>query len=264
MSDFEAAVDAIVNGDANALRQLLRRNPQLVRERSTREHHATLLHYVGANGVENERQKTPPNIVEIATILLEAGADIHAMADMYGGYDTFGLVATSIHPIVAGVQIPLMELLLGRGARFDVKTINACLANGRGKTAQWLAARLDDDALDLEAAAGVGRLDLVRRLIDRATDAEKRDGFAWACEYGRTDVALFLLDHGVPIDARVRPHNSTGLHWAAHEGHLDLIEALLARGAPLEIRDGTFQGTPLEWAIHGGHEDAIAALRSKR
>ena len=29
-------------------------------------HRATLLHYVGANGVEAYRQKTPPNATEIA------------------------------------------------------------------------------------------------------------------------------------------------------------------------------------------------------
>src|SRR5260221_10354390 len=38
--------------------QLLGEDPDLVRERSTFLHHASLLHYVGANGVENYRQKT--------------------------------------------------------------------------------------------------------------------------------------------------------------------------------------------------------------
>ena len=258
---FETAVDAVVDGDVETLTNLLRANPDLVRARSSREHRATLLHYVGANGVEDERQRTPKNAVEVARVLLDAGADIHSMADMYGGSDTFGLVATSIHPIVAGVQEPLMEFLLSRGATFDVRTINACLANGRGKSAQWLAARLGDDALDLEAAAGVGRLDLMRKLFAHATDAQKLSGLAWACEYGHTDVAAFLVDHGVPVGARVPPHGGTGLHWAAYEGHLDTVNALLSRGAPLDVKDKTFDGTPLDWALHGGHEDVAAALR---
>jgi hypothetical protein len=33
------------------------------------------LHYIGANGVEGERQKTPANAVEVARILLDAGAE---------------------------------------------------------------------------------------------------------------------------------------------------------------------------------------------
>ena len=46
---------------------------------------ATLLHYVAANGVEGYRQLTPPNAVAIADALLDAGADVDALADMYGG-----------------------------------------------------------------------------------------------------------------------------------------------------------------------------------
>ena len=52
VSAFEAAAHAVVAGDATTLRRLLREHPGLIRERSTREHRATLLHYVTANGVE--------------------------------------------------------------------------------------------------------------------------------------------------------------------------------------------------------------------
>src|SRR4249919_3883723 len=120
VSNFEAAADAITNGDIAALKVLLRDHPELARERSTRGHRSTLLHYVSANGVEDFRQKTPPNIVEITRILLDAGADVNAESEAYaGGSTTLGLVATSIHPEEAGVQIPLLELLLERGSRMD-------------------------------------------------------------------------------------------------------------------------------------------------
>src|SRR5206468_5106529 len=76
VAQFETAADAIVNGDAAALQRLLGERPALVRARSTREHGATLLHYVAANGVENDRQKTPPGIVSIAAMLMDAGADV--------------------------------------------------------------------------------------------------------------------------------------------------------------------------------------------
>src|SRR5215467_9613200 len=72
VSQFEAAVDAIVGGYIGTLQKLLRENPELVRTLSTREHRSTLLHYVAANGVEDFRQKTPKNIVEIARLLLDA------------------------------------------------------------------------------------------------------------------------------------------------------------------------------------------------
>ena len=49
----------------DARRSCCRITPSCARARSTREHRSTLLHYVSANGVEDFRQKTPKNIVEI-------------------------------------------------------------------------------------------------------------------------------------------------------------------------------------------------------
>lgn len=68
---FEAAVEAVIAGAVGTLKSLLRENPNLARERSAREHHATLLHYIAANGVEDARQKIPENAVEVAKVLLQ-------------------------------------------------------------------------------------------------------------------------------------------------------------------------------------------------
>jgi hypothetical protein len=62
IAQFEAAVDVIIGGDIATLERLLRANPPVVRARSTRKHHSTLLHYVASNGVEGFRQRTPKNI----------------------------------------------------------------------------------------------------------------------------------------------------------------------------------------------------------
>jgi hypothetical protein len=117
VSAFEAAAYAIVTGDVTTLERLLREHPTLIRARSTREHRATLLHYVAANGVENYRQVTPKNIAEITEILLVAGAEIDGEADVYGGgCTTLGLVATSAPPAIAGVQRDVIDVLLKHGA----------------------------------------------------------------------------------------------------------------------------------------------------
>ncbi len=261
---FEAAADAIVAGDLATLKELLRDDPSLVHARSTREHRSTLLHYVAANGVENYRQKTPPNAVQIAETLLNAGADVDAVADMYGGNaTTLGLAATSIHPLRAGVQNALIDLLLERGAQLDwpsgagrnVSIVTGCLANGRGEAAEHLAAR--GAALDLESASGVGRLDVVRGFFNTdgtlkpsATETQMRDGFTWACEFGRTDVVAFLLERGMDITAKLRNHGNTGLHWASFGGHVSTVQLLLNRHAPLDPVDDSYGGTPLSWALH--------------
>ena len=265
VSQFESAVEAIISGDLTTLERLLRLNPALIRARSARRHHATLLHYVGANGVEGFRQKTPKNAVEVAEMLLKAGAEIDAVADMYGGSTTLGLVATSIHPWLAGVQGALMNVLLDHGAAIDQPgaagngqvAVNGCLANGRPEAAELLAAR--GASLDLEGAAGVGRLDLVESFFNEdgslktnATTAQMKSGFNWACEYGRTSVVDFLLSRG--IDVGERHHGETGLHWAAYGGHWEIVQLLLEREAPLDLKDERFGGTPLGWALHGWQE----------
>ncbi len=137
---FEQAVSALIHGESRQLAQLLREHPDLVHARSEREHRSTLLHYVSANGVENENQRTPPNIVEIATLLLDAGADVNAESEAYGGKSTtLMLTATSVHPEQAGVQIALMQLLLNRGATLQPHIVRSCLHNGRGQAAEFLA-----------------------------------------------------------------------------------------------------------------------------
>jgi len=144
-ANFERAADAIVKGDIVSLEGLLRAHPDLVRARSTREHRSTLLHYVSANGVEDFRQKTPNNIVDITRLLLDAGADVNATSDAYGGGSTtLGLAGTSVHPEQAGVQSELLELLLRRGASLEqpgYPLVKACLANGQGPAARLLASR---------------------------------------------------------------------------------------------------------------------------
>src|SRR5579872_5792681 len=260
VSHFEAAIDAITSGDIVTLERLVRDHPELIQMRSTREHRSTLLHYVSANGVEDFRQKTPKNIVEITKILLDAGADVNAASDAYGGRSTtLGLTATSCHPEDAGVQLPLMDLLIQFGAVIDGpdggSAVNGCLHNGRGEAAEFFADR--GARLDLEAAAGVGRLDVVRRfftadghLVPPATPKQMRAAFAWACEFGRTIVVDFLLQQGMDIDAKLPHDGQTGLHWAAYGGYPETVKLLLVRGAPVNATDESYGGTPLEWALY--------------
>ena len=264
VNHFEQAADAIVTGDATRLTRLLKQHPDLPQARSTRRHNATLLHYVAANGIEDYRQQTPQNIVQITKLLLDSGADVNAIADLYGSSTTLSLTATSIHPERAGVQDALLQLLLDHGATLNEKSpsggiVNACLANGRARAAEFLASR--GAPLDLEAAAGLGRLDIVKTFVDKSTapestviDQKKLRGFLWACEYGRNEVVDFLLDQGVPIQTQANT-GQTALHWAIIGGHEDTVSLLLSHGAELEAKN-IYGGTALgqaQWsAAHAG------------
>jgi ankyrin repeat protein len=258
---FEAAADAVVAGDAATLRRLLRDHPRLVSARSTREHRSTLLHYVSANGVEDFRQQTPSNIVEITRILLRAGADVNATSEAYGGGSTaLGLAATSLHPQRAGVQIALLETLLEHGAKVeqgaaadDGSAVTGCLANGQLEAASYLVSR--GALLTLEGAAGIGRLDVVRTFFDDrgllrhgATRAQLERGFLYACGYGHLDVVRFLLERGVEPDVR-NEGGESGLHWTSFGPYPAIARLLLERGATVNLRDKRYQSTPLDWTL---------------
>jgi ankyrin repeat protein len=276
-SRFETAADAIVNGDSAALQQLLREHPDLIRARSSRGHRATLLHYAAANGVENYRQQTPGDVVAIAGILLDAGAEVNAEAEMYGGRcTTLGLAATSVHPERAGVQNALMQSLIDRGASVDHPAgagpshslVASCLANGRAAAAEYLAA--NGARLDLDGAAGIGRLDLVAGFFNpdgtlkpTATIEQLRAAMNWACEHGRNEVVQFLLDRGVLAKAPSPANGRTFLHSAAIGGRAAVVQLLIARSAPVDVVESTYDGTPLQWALHGWSEAATGAGRDR-
>jgi hypothetical protein len=246
---FEGAASAVVSGDIKRLGRLLRAHPRVVHTRSTREHGATQLHYVSANGVEGYRQLSPPNSGEIAAMLLAAGADVNATTDVYEGHCTaLGLVATSSPPSTAGVQREVIDVLLKHGARMDLRgsvdhdalLVHGCLANGQPDAAEYLATL--GAPLDLESAAGVGRLDDVARLVARAPANEVVAAFSLACAYGRAPVIDYLVAQcGVGVDTESKSHGDghTGLHVAAFHGQLDAVKrpAEAPRRCPRDRQD---------------------------
>lgn len=273
---YEAAVESIVNGKPAVLKRLLREDPRLVKMRSTREHRAALLHYVAANGVEGYRQKTPQNILKITELLLAAGAEIDAEADVYGGgATTLGLVATSVHPFKAGVQNPLLQVLLDHGARIDhpesagnkQSAVLGCLSNGRPEAAIFLAER--GARLNIVGAAGIGRLEAVMsffksdgRLKTGVTKKEAESAFVYACMWGKHEVVQFLADQGVNLAAH-HGDGQTGLHWAVIVGRLSTVKLLLKLNAPLELKNeygGTVLGQTLWSAAHGGDPDVYSEI----
>ncbi|MEI9904897.1 MAG: ankyrin repeat domain-containing protein [Asticcacaulis sp.] len=264
---FEAAADAVITGDEAALKALLAAHPDLARAHSRREHRATLLHYVAANGVEDERQMTPPNAVAIARLLCDAGADANATMFAYGAECApLGLLVSSVHPHRRGLQGALAEVLLDHGAEMkgerNASAAVTALAFGYADTAEILVRR--GVVINLQTAAGLGLIDDFDRLLPAATPEARHQALALAAIHGRTAILVRLLAAGEDPN-RLNPErfhdHSMPLHQAVWAGHLDVVRVLIEHGARSDIRDTMWQGTPLGWAEHGGQLAIAQYLR---
>jgi ankyrin repeat protein len=276
---FEEAVDAIAAGDLGTLARLLREDPALVRARSTRVtsfdppvHRATLLHYLAANGVEGYRQRSPKNAVEIAKLLLDAGADPNAVQDSYGGqHTTLAMLVSSSPPKDAGVQVPLIDVLVDYGAAVApsgdgawTSPIETALVFAMCDAADALVRRGAAIAT-LAAAAGLGLLDHVRRMLPSADAHDRHRALALAVQCGHAHVVDALIDAGEDPNRFNPPgthSHSPPLHQAIAAGHLHVVKLLIERGARLDIKDTIYQSTPLGWAEYCNQPEIASYLQS--
>jgi len=283
---FARAARAIVTGDVEALRSELAADPSLVQARSVSPHHATLLHYVAANGVESELQRPVPNADEIARVLLEAGAEVDAPSDAYDSRwpTTLSLVVSSDHPAVAGVSARLVDVLCAAGAAVDGPDndgwpLTTALLFGHPECVRVLVdrgARTDNVVF----AAAAGRLEWVRAYLDGDSDLVERPALAFppasdrretaeqalvfASMCGQVDVVRLLLDRGVRVDASPPGSHRTGtaLHTAVYQGSRPVVQLLLERGADPAARDARYNATALQWVEHASGWADPAELRA--
>ena len=277
---FDLAGAAIRSGDLETFKALIAQDPTLATSRSSRSH-PTLLQCLVLDG------KDKPNNVEMARVLIEAGADLN-------------------EPLVAAASIDnraVAELLLDRGAAIDgaggwSPLEEALYWNSR----DVLALLLERGAAvqNLRIAAGLGRTDLIegyfnadgslrpeagkinwpwggletiagsnfdqavrQKLADRVNQwSQDRQGiinnaFVYPCMYGHIEAAQLLLERGAEIN--VIPggfdYAGTGLHYAALNGQRAMVEFLLQQGADRDVKDTKVASTAAGWAEHGGHPE---------
>jgi hypothetical protein len=253
---FEAAVDAVVAGDLVALRALLDSHPGLARARSPFGHHATLVHYVAANGVEMSRQwQSPRNAVHILRALLAHGADPDAVCDTYQGGSAqtpLCLLVSSAHPAEAGVQADLVTELCRGGAApdgldDDGLPLWTAITWGYRDAAEALArcgARVDN----LVFAAAVGDLPRVQTYLR----APRRSSAEQGPSGRRIGAGGPILDPAHMIEY--------ALIYAAGHGRVEVVRLLLRHGPDVAITEPVFHGTALDAARYHHRSDIEALL----
>lgn len=231
----EAFFEAIRRGDASAVARLLEERPDLARA-------------VGAHGKTGLHWAAEHDRVDIARLLVDAGADLDART-------SWGATPLAWAATMGSNGVP--HVLLESGA----------------------------EGFTLVVAAGLGMLDEVRATLESEADlAEQRarpqgdeptdewppdsarlqgdvisEAMVAAARNGHTEVVDYLLGRGAVVDAKGF-FGATGLHWAAINGHRSTADLLVRHGANLDLRDARFDATPAEWAHEGGHEDLSRKL----
>jgi Ankyrin repeats (3 copies) len=255
---FRRAVDLIDAGDAAGLRAHLKRHPKMARQHITFEGwnyfcNPALLEFIAENPVR--RGRLPNNIVEIAGVIIEAGAERSSLNE------TLMLVSTGRVPRECGLQIPLIDFLCDRGAEPD-SAITVAIVLNEMQAAKALLAR--GAHLTLPIAAGLGLSGDLRNLLAGSNARERHLALALAAQFGHVEILRILLDAGEDPNRYNPPgghSHSTPLHQAAGNGHLEAVKLLVERGARVDMKDILFQGTPAGWAEYAGRKEVEEYLR---
>jgi len=274
---FHPAIAAIKSGDIDGLRALMDQDHSLPTARSSRSH-PTLLQCLALDAVD------VPNKVEMAQLLIDAGAEINGPLGAAACIDNVEIAALLLDCGAAingtGSWSPLEEalywgnrgvigLLLERGASVH----NLRIASGLGRIDLIERFFRSDGSLKPEA----GKIDwpfgelqksnlncqikdeLQEKVAQWSNDPQDiiNNAFVYACMHNHIDAASLLLKKGAQIDA-IPPgfdYSGTGLHYAALNGHRRMVEFLIQQGAKVNVRDTKVNSTPAGWADHGGHAE---------
>lgn len=284
--NFYPAIKAIRAGDVEKLRTLVAEDPTLATSRSTTSH-PTLLQCLVLEAKDN------PNAREMATVLIDAGADVNEPLGAAGSID----------------NRPVAELLLDRGAAIDGTGGWSPLEEGLYWNSENVVALLLERGAkiqNLRTAAGLGRTDLIENYFDADGNLKPEAGninwpwgnldaiansnhdpagkqsladrvnswsqdqqgiinnaFVYACMHGHVDAAKLLLDKGAEINVIPGGFNyaGTGLHYAALNGHRAMVQFLLEHGADKNVKDTKVGSTAAGWAEYGKHPELLDLLR---
>ena len=119
----------------------------------------------------------------------------------------------------------------------------------------------------LQAAAKIGSLDLVKRLLNAGADVNAppaEDSGATplqvAAMYGFIDIACLLVEKGAEVNAPpAEKEGRTALEGTAEHGRIDILQLLLNRGAKVKGSGEVQFDRALSFARRQGHH-AVARL----
>lgn len=217
--------------------------------------------------------------VEIARMLIEAGADVNALGKWtvlsVDGRVTHTVRCSALGAAVGNHDVTLARCLIGAGADVNRPTPRGTPLEmaAQGKQRALLELLLEHGAHvngdwkhrdgnyrgALLCASISGSLDCVKLLVEAGADvnARARQRHQWtalqaaSCQ-GHLEMVTFFLNHGANVNAPIDMDTcfpKTVLNTAVEKNHLELVELLLNAGADVNIPSFSYYGcTVLEAA----------------
>ncbi|XP_069680419.1 uncharacterized protein [Periplaneta americana] len=160
----------------------------------------------------------------------------------------------------------IVSHLLDNGADFNVKD----------EVLSWTPLRLADkikawSAIELLLRKEADQNDLVLTLKNIGNDEYVQEILRAAAKHGYTDLAKFMLQHGVSVDYPITvtyewgsDTKATMLHEASRYGQLEMMQLLLQQGAKIEAYDSAYDSTAIMWAVQSDQMEAVKLLISQK
>jgi ankyrin repeat protein len=205
--------------------------------------------------------------IDIATLLIERGADVNAQGGEYGN----ALQAASLqgHTEVATLLIERGADINAQGGHFGT-ALQAASANGHTEVATLLIERGADVIAQggvygtaLQAASLQGYTEVATLLIERGADVNAQGGqygnaLQAASLQGYTEVATLLIERGADVNAQGGQYGNA-LQAVSLQGHTEVATLLIERGADINAQGGHF-GNALQAASANGYTEVATLL----
>ncbi|KAK4466241.1 ankyrin repeat-containing domain protein [Cladorrhinum samala] len=187
----------------------------------------------------------------------------------------------------------LFTFLLERGAPVNAPEVKRCAPHWNSLLTTLILNSAEDDLIrqvlekgahvndrlptvggartPIQAAAEMGKIDLVREFHEKGADINAPPGFrlgrtalqaACSARQANMEVVVYLLDNKVDINAKAGYDGGlTAIQGAASHGNIELVSLLLDRGADLNAEAAPMNGrTALEGAAEHGRLDMVYLL----